>query len=89
MINMSEWAQNDRNAWTRGGKPETMVEESSAVLYVPNETRIPVMADHTGMIKFSHRDRHYHAVKTQLNEVMKNCSDTISQRFALPIERYI
>jgi hypothetical protein len=66
-----------------------MVEESSAVLYLPNETRIPIMADHTNMIKFNHRDKYYQAVKAQLNEVLKNCSDMVSQRFALPIERFV
>jgi hypothetical protein len=56
-----------------------MVEESSAVLYVPNESRIPIMADHTTMVKFSYRDMHYQAVKTQLEEIIQSISDTSSQ----------
>ena len=64
-----------------------MVEESSAVLYLPNETRIPAVADHRNIVKHSYRDQRYHLIKSELTDIVETCPGLVAQTFTSAADR--
>jgi len=82
----------DGGGWERSGKAVMMVSERSAVLNVPNEVLIPVVGDHNTIIKFTHRDNHYIAIKNQLQKILAETitsPGTREERYATPLnQRY-
>jgi len=51
-----------------------MVDERSALLRVPNEIQIPTTGNHNTMIKFSHRDSNYAAIRNHVLEIISKSS---------------
>lgn len=53
--------------WKRTGTPEMMVNESSACLYLTNEERLPIYANHSMIAKLPNsQGSEYHAIKDHL-----------------------
>jgi hypothetical protein len=49
-----------------------MVEETSAILNLPFEVKIPAAADHRRIVKHIYRDERYHQIKEELNKLISN-----------------
>ncbi|KAK2596797.1 hypothetical protein QQS21_006126 [Conoideocrella luteorostrata] len=66
----------------RAGDYETVVDIESAVLYLPNETKIALNADHSDMVKFdSERDRGYRLGLEYLRKFEKDSKAVVARRF--------
>lgn len=57
-----------------------MVEESSAVLNLPFEVKIPAAADHRKIVKHTYRDQRYHQIKDELRKIIRNIPTDGRQR---------
>ena len=64
------------------------MEEGSAVLYLPNESRIPAAVDHRNIVKHSYRDQRYHAIRNELIDIVENCAGPVAQGSELTAARY-
>ncbi len=70
--------------WERSGSHATVVEFDSALLQLPDhmETKIPLDADHSQMVKFDNRHAFgYNSVLVKLNEFERAAPDVIRARF--------
>jgi hypothetical protein len=78
-----DYFQSSQGAWSDTGIPETMVEESSAVLNLPFEVKIPAAADHRRIVKHIYRDQRYHQIKEELSKLITNDRNDGRQRSVL------
>jgi hypothetical protein len=63
-----------------------MVPQSSAIHLGASSPRdkVPIEADHSGMVKFSHISNHeYVVVESRIRDLVENSAGVISQRFSL------
>jgi hypothetical protein len=45
------------------------------------------MADHRNIAKHSYRDQRYHAIKSELTDIVETCPGLVAQRFASAADR--
>lgn len=68
--------------WKRDGPPEMMVSESSACMFLPNEERLPIYANHSMIAKLSDsQGSEYHAIKDYLISRSASAPASIRRRF--------
>ncbi len=67
--------KNTLGKWERTGTPRQMVERISAQLYLHNERRIPVDANHTDMVKFSSS---MDPIYTTVVRILKHCLEKVT-----------
>lgn len=68
--------------WGRTGPPRMMVSESSAKLFLANEERIPIKANHSTMAKLSDEPgSEYHSIKSHLSLHVDLAPETVTRRF--------
>lgn len=68
--------------WGRTGPPRRMVSESSAKLYLANEERIPIKANHSTMAKLNDEPgSEYHSIKSHLSLHVDLAPETVTRRF--------
>lgn len=65
-----------------------MVEEQSAVLYIPNEARIPLMGNHSTITKFEYRDSQYAAIRRELETIIEGVRLRLVDSNDSPTQRY-
>ena len=71
-------------AWSRSGEYKTAVSADSAVLQLPDslETKIPLQADHSAMVKFdSKHDSGYQSALHYLKDFEKDAAQIVAARF--------
>jgi hypothetical protein len=69
----------EKGKWIRDGTPDMMVDRDSACLYIPNEKRIPMHADHSTIAKMNDNPgSDYHSVKDTIANVVEEMFGTRS-----------
>lgn len=85
VLKISKDQQNTlKNKWERSGPPSIAVDVNSAVLQLPDsiETKIPLAADHSTIVKFSSKeDTGYRIAVDRLKKFEKAAVETVSARF--------
>ncbi|KAL9591727.1 MAG: hypothetical protein Q9179_007432 [Wetmoreana sp. 5 TL-2023] len=67
--------------WKRTGAPEMMVSKQSACLYLTNETRLPIHANHSMIAKLSDkRGSEYHSIQEHIASYVDKASTAIQRR---------
>jgi hypothetical protein len=79
-LNLSPTTRIDKKGnWKRDGTPDMMVDRDSACLYIPNEKRIPMQADHSAIAKMNDNPgSDYHSVKDTIANVVEEVFGTRS-----------
>lgn len=79
-LNLTPTIRVDENGnWKRDGPPDMMVDRDSACLYVPNEERIPMQADHSAIAKMNDDPgSSYHSIKNAIANVVDEIFGTRS-----------
>ncbi|CAH0052035.1 unnamed protein product [Clonostachys rhizophaga] len=79
--------RNKTGGWSKTGRRCLMVTEQSAtnigIVATAGEDKIPINADHSGLVKFSSRnDVGYFVVQERLRQLVEETKQQVSQRFA-------
>ncbi|RDW62494.1 hypothetical protein BP5796_10796 [Coleophoma crateriformis] len=74
----------ENGIWKRNGPPDMMVDRDSACLYIPNEKRIPIHANHSIIAKLGNDPgSEYHSLRDAIAVIVEEASGIRYQAFRL------